>query len=53
LLCKKVKGNKVQIIGHGIDENTPRVVQNFAAAKDYAREIGRHFVVMGAIHAKV
>lgn len=51
--CRKVAGNKIQIVGHGHEDGTPRIVGTFDEAKDFARSIGRSFVAMGAIRAKV
>ena len=53
ILCKNAKGGGIQIVGHGHEDGTPRVVANFAEAKTYAASIGRSFAFMGAIHAKV
>lgn len=53
VVARKVSGNRFQIIGHGIDESTPRIVDSFQAVKDYAKSIGRNFVKMGAITANV
>lgn len=47
IVCRKVAGNQIQIIGHGV------TVPNFQAAKDFAVSIGRAWVKMGAIHANV
>lgn len=47
IACRKVAGNKIQILGHG------KTVDDFTAAKEYACGIGRSLAVMGAIRAKV
>lgn len=47
IACRKVAGNKIQILGHG------KTVDDFGAAKEYACGIGRSMAVMGAIRAKV
>lgn len=52
ITLKKVKKTKTriagyQIIGHGNEDGTPRVVPNLEAAKDFARSIKRSRMKMG------
>lgn len=53
ICCKRIAGNCFHIVGHGIAEGKPRIVASFDEVKAFAKSIGYHTVVMGAVRAHV